>query len=96
MDLDIFNSEQEKREAQIALKQLTDHEGWKFIIRALEANITYLARELRERKDFTSLEQIHALQDRLNDIEAFKELPTTIIQSIEAIPEEEDPEVYDS
>lgn len=95
MDLDIFKTDQEKSEARRFLPELTEHPGWKFITKALDANIKFLSLTLREKKDFSSLEELYALQDRISDFEQFKDLPQTIVAAAQEEPtEEEEPEIY--
>jgi hypothetical protein len=94
MNYDIFENDQEKAEAKQRLPELEKHPGWKFILRVIDKNVEYLTRQLRTRKD-KSLEDMHALQDRIDDIEQFKDLPQSILQEIDTIPEEEPADIYE-
>jgi hypothetical protein len=92
MNYDIFENDKEKADAKVSLPELEKHPGWKFIVRSLDANIAFLSDELRTKQDFTHLEEVYALQKRINDLEGLKNLPQNILQSIqeEFEPEEED------
>ena len=94
MDYDIFENEKDKADARHQLAQLEKHPGWKYITRALDANIAFLSNELKEKKDFTSLDQLYALQDRITDFETYKDLPQNILREIEPKPEPEDTDPY--
>jgi hypothetical protein len=94
MNYDIFKNPKEKADAKASLPELEKHPGWKFIVRALDANIAFLNDELRSKKDFTSLEQMYALQDRISDFESYKTLPKDIVDSIQEDFEPEDDEIY--
>ena len=94
MNYDIFENLKEKADAKLSLPELEKHPGWKFIVRALDANIAFLSDELKDKKDFTSLEQVYALQDRINDFESYKSLPKDIVDSIQEDFEPEEEEIY--
>lgn len=96
MNYDIFENPKDKADAKASLPNLEKHPGWKFIIKALDANIAFLSDQLRGKKDFTSLEQMYALQDRINDFEKLKTLPKDIVEALQEKPEPEEDEVYDS
>lgn len=98
MKYDIFESDKDKAEGRKALKELIAHDGWKLIVRALELNIEYFSEQLKYRietkRDFENLEEIYALQDRIDDLKQMKDLPKTL--ALETLPEppEVDEEVY--
>jgi|ERR1044071_5697999 hypothetical protein len=96
MNYDIFKSLKEKADAKASLPELEKHPGWKFIIKALDANIAFLSDQLRQKKDFTNLEQMYALQDRIDDLEDQKNLPKSIVDSIEEEFEPEEDDIYES
>lgn len=93
MTYDIFQNDKEKADARQALTGLIKHPGWPFILRALQANVDYLAQELRQRK-FVSVEELVYFQDRMNDIEAFQSLPENILHELQPTEEEEDADIY--
>lgn len=99
MTYDIFKTEADKTEARKVLPELVQHDGWKLILRALDANIQYFSDELKNRienrRDFENLEQLYALQDRIDDLKQMAELPTLIMQEVLPEPEEEDPDIYE-
>ena len=93
----MFANDKEKQDALTHLPSLKEHPGWKFIERALDENIAYISKQLRERKDFANLEEVFYTQQRITDIEAFKTLPETIIESAKPDPEEEEEEeIYET
>ena len=94
MNYDIFKNSKEKADAKASLPELEKHPGWKFIIKALDANIAFLSDQLRQKKDFTSLEQLYALQDRISDFESYQSLPKDIVDSIQEDFEPEEEEIY--
>jgi hypothetical protein len=94
MNYELFENDKDKTEAIVELDGLVKHPGWKYITKALDANIAFLSDELREKKDFTSLEELYALQDRIDDFESFKELPATLTLAAQPDPPEVDTEVY--
>lgn len=94
MDYDIFKNNEDKAQAKGHLTELEKHPGWKYITKALDANIAFLSDELRTKKDFNSLEQLYALQDRINDFAEFKDLPQSILKELEPTPEPEDTDPY--
>lgn len=101
MNYDIFETEEEKAAAVPALTGFTDLPGWKLILKAIDANIQYLEDQLKEkiesRRDFANLEQLYALQDRIDDLKIFRTLPESIMQAAQP-EEEEEPEdqIYDT
>jgi len=95
MDYDIFESEQEKREAYTALQGLLKHNGWGFIKKAIDSNIRFLSEKLKDSKEFKNLEEVFYLQDRIDDLEKMKDLPTLILEELKDLPEEEDQDIYD-
>lgn len=86
----MFTTDQEKLDALTHLPGLRDHPGWKFIEQALDDNIEFLNKQLRERTDFANLEEVFYTQKRITDIEAFKTLPETLIKA--ATPDQPDTE----
>ena len=94
MNYDIFKSEKEKADAQKALPELVRHPGWKFIVKAVDLNIAHFTDQLKTRKDFSSLDELYALQDRIDDLINFKDLPKTILTENQDDPEEEDTDPY--
>jgi hypothetical protein len=98
MNNDIFESEEEKAEARKSLPELLQFSGWKLIVKALDANIEYFTDQLKNRienkRDFENLEQLYALQDRIDDLERMKDLPQTLLQAAQTEPEEEDDSIY--
>jgi hypothetical protein len=98
MSYDIFKDEKDQAEARKALPELAQHEGWKFILRALDSNIEYFTDELKNRiehkRDFENLEQLYALQDRIDDLKQMKDLPKTLLLAALPEPEEEDSDIY--
>src|SRR5215218_7233475 len=98
MNYDIFTDDKDKLEARQALTELKDHLGWKYISRALDSNIEYFTDELKNRiehkRDFENLEQLYALQDRIDDLQQMKDLPKTLLLAALPEPEEEDSDIY--
>jgi hypothetical protein len=94
MKYDIFESDKDKAEARASLPELIKHPGWKFITRTLDANITYLTDQLKEKKNFENLEQVYALQNRIDDFATLKDLPTAILTEIQDEPEEPEEDIY--
>src|SRR5689334_22198995 len=90
MIYDIFKDDKEKAEARQALADIQEHPGWKYIKRAVAANVAYFSEQLREKKDFANLQEVYALQDRISDLESFEELPANLL--IDAQAEEDQPE----
>ena len=90
MKYDIFENDKDKADAKVSLPQLKKHPGWKFIIKALDANIAFQSDELREKRDFANLEEVYALQDRIDDFKKLKTLPEDIVESLKDSPEPED------
>ncbi len=82
MKYDIFENDKDKTEGRKALKELVEHPGWKLITRALDLNIEYFSEQLKHRielkRDFENLEQLYALQDRIDDLKQMKDLPKTL------------------
>lgn len=101
MNYELFENEKEKAEAIPALTGFTDLPGWKLILKAIDANIRYCENQLKDRieriRDFENLEQLYALQDRIDDLKNLKVLPNVIMKA--AQPEDEDTEeeqIYDT
>jgi len=94
MTYEVFNTEQEKREAITSLPQLVETQGWQTILRALDANVVFLKEQLTERTDFANLEELYYLQERIRDLEAMKNLPQTLLEAAQDIDEPEDPDPY--
>lgn len=90
MNYDLFENEKDKAAARQSLVGFTDLPAWKLIEKALDVNIAHLQNQLRTRKDFVSTEEVFYLQDTIFDLQAFKDLPNTLLQA--AQPEEEEPE----
>lgn len=91
----MFADEKEKQAAITHLPSLKEHPGWKFIEKALAADMTALEAQLRDRKDFASLEELYKIQDLRNATEAFKNLPERIIaEARDVIPEDEEEDLY--
>lgn len=95
MNYDIFQNPKDRLDAKTSLPELEQHPGWKFVIKALDANIAFLNDELKTRRDFTHLQEVYALQDRINDFESYKTLPKDIVNALQDDPPEEDQEIYD-
>lgn len=95
MKYNIFESDKDKADARTSLPELVKHPGWKFITRTLDANIAYLTDQLKSKRDFENLEQVYALQDRIDDFANLKDLPATIVKEITEDPPEEDQDIYD-
>lgn len=94
MTYDIFRSDKEKQDARKALPELEKHPGWKFMIKALDINILHFTEQLKTKKDFASLDELYALQDRIDDLTNFKDLPKSILTENPDEPEEEDDSIY--
>jgi hypothetical protein len=94
MKYDIFEDNKDKSEARASLPGLVEHPGWKFIIKALDANIAFLSDDLKQKRDFTNLEEVYALQDRINDFEKLKTLPEDIVETLQENEEPEEEEIY--
>ena len=98
MKYDIFKNDKEKADARKALPELVKHPGWKFIVRALDANIEFLTDELREKlrkRDFNFPEEASAAQDRIDDLTFLKDLPRFILSENQDDPEEQDDSIYE-
>jgi hypothetical protein len=95
MNVDIFTTDDDNEQARKAVPDLTRHPGWKFIERALDANISFLNVALREKRDFASIEQVYALQDRITDFETYKQLPATITAAAQEDITDEEEDIYD-
>jgi hypothetical protein len=99
MKYDIFETDEERSEARKSLPDLIQHSGWKLVVRALDLNIEYFSEQLKHRieskRDFENLEQLYALQDRIDDLKQMKDLPKTLAREALPEPEEEDQEIYD-
>lgn len=91
---DIFKTAKDRAEARIALPEVSKHPGWAVIQKAVDANVAHFKEQLRTRKDFNSLDEVYALQSRIDDIESFKELPATLLADAQEEPLEEDNEIY--
>jgi hypothetical protein len=100
MDLNIFKTEQERAEARKVLPELIDHPGWKILVRALELNAAFEKDERQNRierlRNFGNLEELYAMQDRIEDLEQYKDLPLNILKEIMVENEEESDEIYDT
>ena len=94
MKYDIFKNDKEKADARKALPELTQHPGWKFLVKALDINIDHFTEQLRNRKDFSSLDEVYALQERLDDLTAYKNLPRNILAENPDEVEEQEEEIY--
>lgn len=93
----MFDNEAEKIEALKALPELLKHPGWKFIERAIDADVAALESILRERKDFTDLQEVYKTQDLRDATQAFKSLPDRIMAAAkDELPDTEDGEIYDT
>jgi hypothetical protein len=99
MNYDIFENEEEKAEARKSLPELIHSPAWKLIVKALNLNIEYFTDQLKHRiedkRDFENLEQLYALQDRIDDLVQMKVLPETLNKAAQPEPEEEDQEIYE-
>jgi len=96
MDYAIFKNDKEKNEGREALASLTEHPGWKLIAMALQLNAEHFAQQLKEKQDFDNLEQVYAMQDRIDDLGTFQNLPAILIKETEIEPPEEDSDPYGS
>lgn len=94
MQYDIFKDEKEKAEARQALQDLTAHPGWAFLVRALKVNAAHFQEELRERKDFSHLQEVYALQDRISDLESFEQLPANLLFELQIDEPEPEEDLY--
>ena len=98
MTYDIFENDEDRAEARKSLPELIQFSGWKFIVKALDSNIEYFTDQLKNRieheRDFENLEQLYALQDRINDLVKMKDLPENLFLSAQPEPEEEDSDIY--
>lgn len=98
MNYDIFENEEDRAEARKSLPELVQFSGWKLIVKALDSNIEYFTDQLKHRieskRDFENLEQLYALQDRIDDLEQMKSLPETLHKAAQPEPEEEDDSIY--
>jgi hypothetical protein len=91
----MFKNDQEKQDAITHLPTLKDNPGWKFIERALDADVAQLEDQLHERKDFASLEEVYKIQDLRDAAIAFKNLPDKIVaEAKDEPPEQEDNDPY--
>jgi len=93
MNYDLFENNEEKQDAQAALKGFTDTKGWGLIEKALDANIRYLEDQLKDNlreRSFSSLEEANSLQNRIDDLLSLKDLPNQIL--LEAKIDEDTPE----
>jgi len=99
MKYDIFENEN-KAEARKALQQLVTEPGWKLIEKAIDANIEYFTDHQRNRievkRDFKNLEELYALQDRIDDLRALKDLPKELFDAAQDDEEEEDEDPFES
>lgn len=101
MNYSIFENDHQKAEAIAALTGFADLPGWKLIVKALDANIQFLEDQLKERiedrRDFENLEQLYALQDRIDDLKSLRTLPDDIWKAAQPEDEaEEDEQVYET
>lgn len=101
MKYEIFETEEEKAAAVPALTGFADLPGWKLIRKAIDANISYFEDLLREkiesRRDFANLEQLYALQDRIDDLKNLRGLPADIMEAAQPEePEEPEEPIYDT
>ena len=52
---------------------------------------------LENLQNFSSLDELYAIQDRINDLQQYQELPLNILKELVIRPEEEDEsEIYDT
>lgn len=99
MQYEIFENDKEKGKATAALTGFTDLPGWKLIEKAIDLNVKYFEDQLKDRiekkRDFDSLLEIYAIQDRIDDLKSLKDLPTQIFLAAQPEPiEEEDEDIY--
>jgi transcription initiation factor IIF auxiliary subunit len=92
----IFLDDNDRQAAVQHLPTLKDHPAWKYLERALDENIEHFTEQLKTKKGFSSVEEFEAIQDRLSDIEKFRDLPDTLLkEALNVIPEQEDdPDPY--
>lgn len=97
MTLDVFKDDKDRAEARSALPGFIDHPAWKFIVRAIDANIEVLNEALRTREDFSHLEEVYRLQDRISDLTQYKSLPAALMAELsEEHAGDEDDGVYET
>lgn len=91
----LFEDGKAKADAVASLKKLADDPGWQLIVKALKLNVQYLSTQLRERKDFNSLEEVYCEQDKIDHLESLQELPAILItEAIGDSPPDDDSDVY--
>lgn len=90
----MFESDKEKQAALNQLPSLKEHPGWKYIEQALDDNIREFKKQLHESKDFATVYEVFALQDRISDTEKFKNLPDTLINAAQPDLEAPDESIY--
>lgn len=90
LNLDIFESDEQRAAAASVLPQFIDSPGWKLVTKVLALNIEYFANELKDRHDFTSLEEVYRLQDRLGDLSQLSDLPAILLAEATATSPDED------
>ncbi len=98
MNQDIFTDDEDRKLARESIPDLLTHNGWKLVERALDANIEYFTDKLKNRienkRDFESLDELYFLQDRIDYLKEFKELPKTLLEEAQPEPDEEDLDIY--
>lgn len=101
MNYELFETEEDKAQAVADLTGFTDLAGWKLILAAIDANILYFENKLKDRiesaRDFESLFELYADQDRIDDLREFRNLPDKLMHAAQP-DEEEEPEeqIYDT
>lgn len=96
MELNIFKNNEERAQARAVLKSLKDHPGWQFLVRAFDLNIEHFNQELRDKRDFTSIEEVYRLQDQLTDLEHYRNLPDVLIdEATDGEPAKEESDIYE-
>lgn len=93
MKYDIFKDDKDKSVAREMMPALEQHPGWKFITRAIEANIQFLIDQLKD-TDFQDLLEVRLRQKQITHLSDLLHLPQTILDAAAPDPEEEDPEIY--
>jgi hypothetical protein len=95
MDLEIFDTDEQRQAAITALLGFTEHHGWKLIEKVLDMNIEAFDEQLRD-SDFASIDDLRLVQKRRSDLYKFKSLPKLILDEARNVPPPEDEDDYES
>lgn len=99
--MDIFQNDTERQLATQSIKELKAHPGWKWLEKAISADLELLDQQLHG-TDFTNLEPqaavaaITSLQDRMHQLEMFRDLPENLLLEASQTQEIDDSDVYDT